>query len=458
MSKSDLSELRQKLASIAEVISSFSLETRATQRVFVFTSLDLVNSTAFKARSQNWPGVMDRFYQVASHAFLSPKDGQQFDPRVWKYVGDEVLFRTEVASLLEVAEVVKLSASAVVDTHDRMESTDPDERRRSRKLGVKGTCWVAVTNSDSDDGVTARNRIIKTQHVPLPDFLGPDIDTGFRIGKASARRCLVLSVELACLLLDAGPDVISRTQMRLVGHEVLKGVLDGRPYPIVWYREDWTRFSEEFDYDEFLSSQLLQQARDQAEVRQDHLQAIVRQVGIDNEVRNLRKALEEAERRPQLDEATSGRTETHGVAACVHLESRTVMLRRRVAEAEVAPGKWDFGCVSIIGDGAIREELVRRYKEKFGLSIELVDADRSGPLSDFSFPKGDQVVNGLSFGALAADRNVKEPKGREIRWYPLDEPPPPDSVGDAPLIFSSLRKLFPPPTMDIQETGRGNAA
>lgn len=336
--------------------------TRPPHKVFVFTSLDLVNSTAFKARErESWPDVMDRFYQFAAEALLNPKTGptlteqETFCPEVWKYAGDEVLFRTEVESLDEVGDVVRLSARAVVETHDRMEKEDHKEERRSRRLGVKGTCWIAVTNSGSGEDQSARNRIVKTRYVPGLDFLGPDIDTGFRIGKAAVRKCLVLSVELAYLLLDG--DVVTKTQLRLVGHDSLKGVIDGRPYPVVWYKEDWTKFSEEFDYDEFLESSFLRQARQQMDLIHD-LKDTIRQVRLDGVVEDLRRALRQARRPPPSDEATTGAPEAHVAAACLHIGTRTVMLRRRLPDANVAPGLWDFGCVMIRGGASIRHELV----------------------------------------------------------------------------------------------------
>jgi len=241
---------------------------------------------------------------------------------------------------------------------------------------------------------------------------------------------------------------VSKTLMKLVGHSVLKGVWKGRPYPIIWYRPDWTRFAEDFDYDEFLASPTLTQARDGSELRPDRLTDVVRQVGADKNVASIEAALRAAKRAKPSDDALPGIPELHVAAACVFVPGREVLMRRRPATVGVQAGKWDFGCVTATGRRPIRDELVDGYRQKYAMSIAPIPARLSGPLSDYSFERERRTINGVVLGATAERREAKHYKDCEIAWHSLDQPPPDGSVQDAGAVLERLRQLFPsaPPT------------
>jgi len=98
-------------------------------------------------------------------------------------------------------------------------------------LRLKGAAWIAgfpVTNSEI---------IIETDAGRTMDFLGPSIDLGFRLAKFSDERRFILSADLALMLLDAVQRLeVSSTvfDLFLHGKENLKGIIDNKPYPVVW--------------------------------------------------------------------------------------------------------------------------------------------------------------------------------------------------------------------------------
>lgn len=65
------------------------------------------------------------------------------------------------------------------------------------------------------------------------DYLGPEVDTGFRIGKCTRPGMLVVSVELAELLAEI-PTQLRSMVGKIVGWEQLKGVWEERHYPVIW--------------------------------------------------------------------------------------------------------------------------------------------------------------------------------------------------------------------------------
>lgn len=70
------------------------------------------------------------------------------------------------------------------------------------------------------------------------DFIGPSMDTGFRLCQKADPRRLVVSAEVALLLASAGPPpkgVFScPIGLHFAGREVLRGVNGGSPYPLFW--------------------------------------------------------------------------------------------------------------------------------------------------------------------------------------------------------------------------------
>ena len=72
------------------------------------------------------------------------------------------------------------------------------------------------------------------------DYIGPDLDLGFRVGKFSRPGIMALSLDvLEVVLSGANAD---KAAIYLLGKEPLKGVMFGRHYPIVWLRDAATPF------------------------------------------------------------------------------------------------------------------------------------------------------------------------------------------------------------------------
>src|SRR3546814_5080236 len=99
-------------------------------------------------------------------------------------------------------------------------------RRHTRCALVTGvqTCALPISELSSNDVA------------PHLDFIGPDLDLGFRLSKFARPASLLLSLDLVEMLLaaDNRADVV----LYLVGREELKGVMFGRPYPIIWMRSE----------------------------------------------------------------------------------------------------------------------------------------------------------------------------------------------------------------------------
>lgn len=208
----------------------------------LFLSIDMVGSTEFKARStgrgtQTWLDTFQTFFtrfplQLAGqigHQFLDDDTTPELE--VWKVMGDEVIFVAEPST----PEVITGLLCALLQTMRRYEA----EHFADIPLRLKGTAWVADFSSNNIElDIPELSSSQAPRHV---DYIGPDIDLGFRLSGHARPQSLIVSLDILELLLQAK----NRDQVELfvVGQEELKGVLFGRPYPIIWLRLAGTEFA-----------------------------------------------------------------------------------------------------------------------------------------------------------------------------------------------------------------------
>jgi hypothetical protein len=193
-------------------------------------SVDLIGSTAFKQRKEDggvddWLDAFEDFYLRFKEAYGTGIDYHKVfvddqndtpDLELWKMLGDEILLSVRLKSFLQALMCVAALRDIVWEL---------DQDLKKIKLGMKASAWIAefpVTNLMFEfDGHT--------------DFVGPAIDTGFRVAASANRNKLAISVDLALLLLsieNSSPAL--RLKLGFDGTAPLKGVLGESPYPVVW--------------------------------------------------------------------------------------------------------------------------------------------------------------------------------------------------------------------------------
>jgi hypothetical protein len=203
----------------------------------LFASVDLEGSTAFKQAlpdggSRRWLSVVLDFVEafektfwthIGQEALKLARSSSPSQPRLWKILGDELVFDLELRSATEACVYVEALVSAVAEwNRDVMARRKTAEGPGERPLLVKGAAWVAefpVTN--------AILPVAENHH----DYIGPSMDTGFRLTKLASPRRLALSVELAWLLLRQNP----KRPVEFAGRtRDLKGVASASGYPQFW--------------------------------------------------------------------------------------------------------------------------------------------------------------------------------------------------------------------------------
>lgn len=242
---------KEPFASIAQEIDSSRSDVSTACKLYIFFSFDLVGSTEFKDREDaNWVDIWKTFYMCTPN-ILAKALGRI--PTVWKYIGDEVLLYVEVDENGLIATSVTAAHNSMRDIHSSLVATYP----LAKSLSIKSTIWMSpVSTEDGSSPITInhcktgfKDRKIDIETpggVSCADFIGPNIDIGFRIAKYSTKWIVTVSANIAHALLNER--AFPRDGMRIVDLKPLKGVLKGAAYPIIWFRNSWAEDRVGSDY------------------------------------------------------------------------------------------------------------------------------------------------------------------------------------------------------------------
>ncbi len=195
----------------------------------LFLSVDIAGSTAFKSSRpgevQPWLPTLYRFFSEFPIQLASRYQQSETVPRLWKTLGDEIVFVIEITDHRQVSMHLCRFRDAISAYREVVKDAD-------KKLDLKGAAWLA--------GFPVGNTMLILRHgtgntQEMEDYVGPSIDCGFRLSKHASPRHLMLSVETALVVAGTGHKVQGdKPAIHAARGEELKGVLDGRPYPQFW--------------------------------------------------------------------------------------------------------------------------------------------------------------------------------------------------------------------------------
>lgn len=420
---------------------------------YVFFSFDLVDATRYKeVDPQEWPLVIGRFYEL-----ITSSAEKHLQPiRLWKLVGDEVLLYKRIRASGELPHCVRAAYVILNDTvqrlHREFEETNP-------LLSVKGTVWCARVHYVAPQDLVEARREFTTQeyrNIVVPqlgdptdgeleqlDFLGPDIDTGFRISKHVTRKRLVVSADMAYLLYrERSLHEPIEHQLKIVSYECLKGVWGGRRYPIVWYEPSWKSVADTFQYDERFNSEIINRI-----VTGQGSDSLARISGIYDDL-NRRREISElytfvANLQPEVigtDHVTTvtavrrSNVELHVAAVCFRQDGRALLARRPETKHRFG-GKWEFGCGQLGPNQSLDEVLVKAYAGDFGAKLAFPGGLRPVTTYEIADEERRRVIPGIICVAEVTNPDdVRNLRHDEIDWAdpnnPHELPPPEDCVPD----------------------------
>ncbi|WP_461600044.1 hypothetical protein, partial [Achromobacter marplatensis] len=252
----------------------------------IFISVDIVGSTNFKQLlaskvsdeqhtpngeaathpGRKWLNPILQFYdQMAArfgHEWRTLSEAARIEchwtpgdaPQLWKAVGDELIFTKKLGSHQEAY----ICVAAMLKTVHEFRNTI---KAHSSGLDLKCAAWIAgfpVNNAEVvlsttsvqdslgyDDGDFIFANLTRLHDMgkdptAIRDFIGPSIDTGFRVASLSNPRQFVFTVDLALLLAAASAAIpaastsVAPLTYYYLGRIPLKGVTNDVPYPVFW--------------------------------------------------------------------------------------------------------------------------------------------------------------------------------------------------------------------------------
>lgn len=234
------------------------------QQLIAFFSADMANSTEFKNRHQGqyvngtfippkWPRYFSEVFSMVLRRFdeqmrdmRNPNEATVLTrPRLWKINGDELLFRELILPGDQGTKWLAQAVSAFINTIENV-----DEEMLPDGCGLRGCVWsagfpirnkqirvaaqhsVPIIRLDSEEGANPDfdTGLYYRDDEGLVDYLGPDMDLGFRLAAVTPPGRITCSLDIAYLLMQRHDS----PSLHHVGWRVLKGIAGGAPYPIFW--------------------------------------------------------------------------------------------------------------------------------------------------------------------------------------------------------------------------------
>ncbi|MDR3570286.1 MAG: hypothetical protein P4L43_19865 [Syntrophobacteraceae bacterium] len=396
---------------------------------FLFYSFDLVNSTRLKSLNpSHWPLIFHTFHESTTDA-LSKRLSRI---KLWKRLGDEVLLYQQIYSIKDIYNILPFSYKALQSVIHGIHTSYPAFKTT---LSVKATVWFAAVDfvlpqslqHAQKKKMNFPNLVMEDyveDEVVSTDFLGPDIDLGFRISRYSERGRMVVGAELAYLLYREStlPDLswVSK-DMKIVTYERLKGIWDDRYYPIIWYEDDWN-VEKMFLYDEEFTSATAAKIKGEKVYEIKTLTKVFRDLDKAEQLERiyglLKTGIAPEEQLSVKGIAPSIQAELHCVAVCFNHEGK-ILIAKRSREKRRLPDIWEFGCGQLKFGQTFEDCLKESYRADFNAIIEF--HEKAVPISAFTLTDREEnrKIPGIIFIANVTNSIDVKPVAKnhsEIVW------------------------------------------
>lgn len=402
------------LRSLADEISKLSQEQeddspkaqRLTKDVVLFFSFDVVNSTAYKTINYyGWAKVLNVLFKNLRENVQNQIKGAE----MWRVLGDEAIFIVKIRNEEELREYINKIYKIMVATIFNLKNGEFFKRdnnfnlmKLQNILSLKTAAWIAAVNnlgdiSDEEVGMEAGDNIFERYHsregYEIFEFLGNDIDTGFRIATQVQDGRMVLSFELAYIV---SQKTESLSFLHIITYKRLKGVWKEKLYPIIWYHDPKAylefyqkevAFQESFLFDDYVESTLVKEYFNNRDFKNKERDLHDSRMYTEpfyalNKILQDRGLVGKIDRLQKLISASTHdcakyieKLQLHCVAVCFELETdRTIkiLIAKRKSTREKFQGKWEFGCAKAVINKSIAQRIREEYMQDFGVEIEPV--------------------------------------------------------------------------------------
>lgn len=471
MLKNRFEEVAGKVIDQSSQEKAYEKDLEKKAGIYMFISIDLVNSTIFKTRyTEYWSFVIKSFYKIVT-TVLGAEDSyrgvdsvryigkkEKYDSekmktdgfKVWKLVGDEVLLYHKIVSISEVLNTVRIvnyitrniRELFVTNGKNHYEEDQVEFEKFSRiarmHLMAKTTIWCAKCGDEISynwpNMFYDASNYLETSENCL-DFLGPDIDAGFRLCGYAEKNKVIISPDLLALL-SVQKESQEETELtgeiencyRIVTYAALEAVWDKRKYPIFLYcpynseKEKNERWTELFEYDEIEESRLSsyinadERFYENKEYSFEKLDRIYKQLGRKEEIDDLKRYFKEQivnlQNVKNLVRTDKHKFEFHISCACYNDKEDKIWIEKHKIHG------LSFGCHRIAENHEYKDEMIKYYEEKN--KVNICSLDENDLLSMYSLCRNNGKEEILGVILFANARPVQGIKStQENGWYRL---------------------------------------
>lgn len=445
-----------------------------SENVLLFFSFDIVNSSLYKTVNYyGWSIVIDSILSLIRNYVKSRIKSAE----VWRVLGDEIIFIVKICdkvALFEYIEIIydtltiycgSIEDGTLFEDMDEISDVVTELVKLQDVISLKSTAWIAnVTDKKAIKENKLKNKYIENvfeeieenPYYKFYEFMGIDIDTGFRLSKETRAGRLTLSFELAYLMaLERNGNYVKK--LNIVSYRRMKGVWNNSVYPIIWYydkaKHNNVSFPRSMPFDAIEQDDLYVEYFGKKKFAdymytdaKGALKKICKDRKLKNKIENIERVIEKdaSENKQYINTA---RLELHCVAVCFNNIGQILCVQR--AQNVYMPLKWEFGCAKANYSEPIVDTIIKEYKNDFNLDILLyTDNDRNDvqpvPIAVYTINKKSEMHKGIIFIAkLQSDQiTLNGSKHIQYRFISKDELTSINAVDFVPDAIDTMRKAF----------------
>ena len=428
----------------------------ARRTVELFFSFDIVNSSAYKMINYTgWYKVIISLFNEIQATVMKMMPGAE----MWRVLGDEIIFIIPIIEnkdfFIYMDRIFKILNDLVYqlktgDFFDRLEADDNEKlsMKMQNVISLKAAAWVAIVEEktrkiEQYDNLLERYKL--REGYETIEFLGNDIDAGFRIKKETENRRMVISFELAYIL---SKDTDYLKNLHIITYKSLKGIWQDRLYPVIWYHDpkyaNNVQFEDSFFYDEQQENTLTKEYFSNKEIPEltkemynDVHKALGKILNDQNLKSKISKIEEIIQNSPNSAIALGHLLESqfylrlHCVAVCYEKETMKILIMKRSDGRKKYPNKWEFGCAKGTLEKTLSKQIEDEYRDDFGVKIRVVcDSEREDkqpvPLALYEVESEQGKDKGIiSLAEIIEPYDVNKfmesSKHSQVRWISKDE-------------------------------------
>jgi len=225
-----------------------------------YVSIDIAGSTSYKTKCMNsnkeFVKTFDDFFTIIPDKLVKAikdfqrnlnKDSDRFytqfndtyklndyEFKIDKLIGDEVILKSRITSFYSIPIILLALRNAIKEYRKAL-------YKINRAIDLKATVWIAQCPLINNKIAVELHDYKEKKSIVIFDCIGPSMDIGYRLSKYSTKDYITISVEVAYILgyhSAACHELFNRSGEKhiKIKHrrpEILKGVFDGIPYPII---------------------------------------------------------------------------------------------------------------------------------------------------------------------------------------------------------------------------------